>query len=60
MKKAVNWALRQIGKRNAACHGPALAVAERLAVSADRAARWTGSDAVRELTDARVLNRLRL
>lgn len=60
VKKAVNWALRQIGKRNAACHGPALAVAERLAVSADRAARWTGSDAVRELTDARVLNRLRL
>lgn len=60
VKKAVNWALRQIGKRNAACHGPALALAERLAESSDRAARWTGKDAVRELTSDKVLARLGL
>ncbi|HEV7319114.1 MAG TPA: DNA alkylation repair protein [Ensifer sp.] len=60
VKKAVNWALRQIGKRNAACHGPALALAEKLANSSNRAARWTGKDAVRELTSEKVLARLGL
>ncbi|MCA1371245.1 DNA alkylation repair protein [Bradyrhizobium sp. BRP14] len=60
VKKAVNWALRQIGKRNAACHAPALALAEKLAARADRAARWTGRDAVRELSGSKVLWRLGL
>ncbi|WP_037388419.1 DNA alkylation repair protein [Sinorhizobium americanum] len=60
VKKAVNWALRQIGKRNAACHRPALALAEKLAASGNRAARWTGKDAVRELTSANVRGRLGL
>lgn len=60
VKKAVNWALRQIGKRNASCHGPALALAERLAESTNRAARWTGKDAVRELSSDKVLERLGL
>jgi 3-methyladenine DNA glycosylase AlkD len=52
VKKAVNWALRQIGKRNARCHGPALSLAETLAASTDRTARWIGKDAVRELTSS--------
>ncbi|MGT2443240.1 DNA alkylation repair protein [Ensifer adhaerens] len=60
VKKAVNWALRQIGKRNAACHGPALALAKRLAESSNRAARWTGKDAVRELSNDKILARLGL
>lgn len=60
VKKAVNWALRQIGKRNATCHGPALTLAEKLAGSADRTARWIGKDAVRELTGDKVLARLGL
>jgi 3-methyladenine DNA glycosylase AlkD len=60
VKKAVNWALRQIGKRNAACHGPALALAEKLAVSSNRAARWIGKDAQRELRGDKVLARLGL
>src|SRR5690606_17474021 len=47
VKKAVNWALRQIGKRSMSLHGPALALAERLAASSDRAARWIGRDAVK-------------
>ncbi|WEX86891.1 DNA alkylation repair protein [Sinorhizobium garamanticum] len=58
VKKAVNWALRQIGKRSAACHGPAVALAEKLAVSDSRPARWIGKDAVRELQSDRVRARL--
>lgn len=49
VRKAVNWALRQIGKRNAALRREALRVARRLAASEDKAARWVGKDAVREL-----------
>lgn len=48
VKKAVNWALRQIGKRNAVCREPAWELAEKLAASADRTERWVGKDAVRE------------
>jgi 3-methyladenine DNA glycosylase AlkD len=56
--KAMNWALRQIGKRSMALHAPALALAEKLAASSDKAARWIGKDAVKELTDAKQLERL--
>lgn len=59
VKKAVNWALRNIGKRNMTCHGPALALAERLAASTDRTARWIGKDALRELSAEKTLARLR-
>lgn len=58
VKKAVNWALRNIGKRNMACHAPALALAEKLAASDDRTARWIGKDALRELTSEKMLARL--
>jgi 3-methyladenine DNA glycosylase AlkD len=58
VRKAVNWALRQIGKRSMALHAPALALAERLASSDDRTARWIGRDAVRELTDGKTLARI--
>ncbi|MGH6926303.1 MAG: DNA alkylation repair protein [Propylenella sp.] len=51
VRKAVNWALRQIGKHSLALHGPALALAEKLAVSSDKTARWIGKDAAKELTD---------
>ncbi|MDR7270892.1 3-methyladenine DNA glycosylase AlkD [Pelomonas saccharophila] len=49
VKKAVNWALRQIGKRSAALREPALTVAERLCQREEKSARWIGSDARREL-----------
>jgi 3-methyladenine DNA glycosylase AlkD len=49
VKKAVNWALRQIGKRNAKLRQAAIRSAERLAKSESRAARWIGHDALREL-----------
>ncbi|GAA4115197.1 DNA alkylation repair protein [Aminobacter aganoensis] len=58
VKKAVNWALRQVGKRSLALHPPTLALAEKLAASPDKTARWIGKDAVRELTDPRTLERL--
>jgi 3-methyladenine DNA glycosylase AlkD len=54
----VNWALRSIGKRSMDMHGAVLAVAERLAQSTDKTARWIGKDAVKELSDARTLERL--
>lgn len=58
VKKAVNWALRQIGKRNTACHGPSLALAERLSRSPDSTARWIGKDAIRDLTGPVALRKL--
>jgi 3-methyladenine DNA glycosylase AlkD len=58
VRKAVNWALRQIGKRSPSLHGPALAVARKLAASDDKTARWIGKDAVRELTDPVQLARI--
>ncbi len=59
VRKAVNWALRQIGKRSTALHGPALAVADRLAASADKTARWIGKDAARELRDPKTAGRIK-
>lgn len=58
VKKAVNMALRAIGKRNAALHAAAIATAERLAASTDPTARWNGKDALRELRGASVARRL--
>ena len=54
VKKAVNWALRQIGKRNQSLNLAAIAVAEELADSKSRAARWIANDALRELTNEKV------
>ena len=60
VKKAVNWALRQIGKRSAGLRTEAIAVAERiLAGKVDSAAaRWIARDALRELTSEPVTARL--
>jgi 3-methyladenine DNA glycosylase AlkD len=58
VRKAVNWALRQIGKRNRALHAKALALSRRLAARPDAAARWIGKDAIRELTSPAVIRRL--
>lgn len=60
VKKAVNWALRQIGKRSPECHEAAIATAERvLAAHPDSpAARWVARDALRELRSEPVLARL--
>jgi 3-methyladenine DNA glycosylase AlkD len=60
VKKAVNWALRHIGKRNLALNAAALEVARRLAASDSRAARWVANDALRELESEAVRSRLGL
>jgi 3-methyladenine DNA glycosylase AlkD len=59
VKKAVNWALRQIGKRTRALNGEAVALAERLAASDDKTARWVGADALKELTDPKHVQKIR-
>ena len=59
VRKSVNWALRQIGKHSPALHAPALALAQKLAASDDKSARWIGKDAVKELTDPKQLQRLK-
>ena len=58
VKKAVNMALRAIGKRNPALNAAAVATARRLADSPTPSARWVGKDALRELTSASVTRRL--
>ncbi|MEM7225918.1 MAG: DNA alkylation repair protein [Pseudomonadota bacterium] len=58
VKKAVNWALRQIGKRSKALHDAALELAGRLAAREDAAARWIGRNVLRELESQKVLARL--
>lgn len=58
VKKAVNWALRQIGKRDLGCHALALPLAMILSESEDKTARWIGKDAVRELRSEAVMVRL--
>lgn len=56
--KAVNWALRQIGKRNPALNRAAVAEAEIIRTLDSRSARWAAGDALRELQSATVQERL--
>ncbi len=60
VKKAVNWALRQIGKRNLYLNGQAIVVANRIKIQDSRSARWIASDALRELQNEKTLARLNL
>jgi len=60
VKKGVNWALRQIGKRNAPLNRAALAVADEIYRLDSRAARWIASDARRELASPAVQQRLKV
>ncbi len=50
VKKAVNWALRSIGKRNSDLNKKAIEWAQRIQLIDHKAARWIASDALRELT----------
>jgi len=50
VKKGVNWALRQIGKRNRWLNREAIRVAKKIQQQDSRAARWIASDALRELS----------
>jgi len=59
VRKAVNWALRNIGKRNFRLNREAILAAERIRQQDSRAARWVAADALRELKSEAVQARLR-
>jgi 3-methyladenine DNA glycosylase AlkD len=58
VKKAVNWALRQIGKRNMGLNAAAIMAATEISGIDSRSARWIASDALRELRSEAVRKRL--
>jgi 3-methyladenine DNA glycosylase AlkD len=60
VKKAVNMALRAVGKRNQKLNSAAVLLARRLSDSDDQTARWVGRDALRELTSPSVKKRLKI
>lgn len=59
VKKAVNWALRQIGKRNLRLNREAIELAEDIQKMDSRSAKWVASDAIRELKSESVRRRLK-
>ncbi len=59
VKKAVNWALRQIGKRNLKLNTAAIKMAKKIQKLDSPAAKWVAADALRELKSAAVQKRLK-
>jgi 3-methyladenine DNA glycosylase AlkD len=59
VKKAVNWALRNIGKRNRRLHKLAIAAAEEIRQQDSRSARWISADALRELRNPATMARIK-
>ncbi|MBK5092076.1 MAG: DNA alkylation repair protein [Actinobacteria bacterium] len=59
VKKAVNWSLRQIGKRNLALNKQAIKTAKEIQKLDSKSARWIAADALKELTSESVQSRLR-
>ena len=60
VRKAVNWALRNIGKRNLALNKKAIACAKEIQKLDSKAARWIAADALRELQGEKVQERLKI
>jgi 3-methyladenine DNA glycosylase AlkD len=58
VKKAVNWALRQIGKRSHTLNEKTIALAKKIQRMNSKSSRWIASDALRELTSEAVQKRL--
>ncbi len=58
VKKAVNWALRQIGKRNLNLNKMAIKTAGKIQQIDSKSARWIAADAIRELTGEAIQKRL--
>ena len=59
VKKAANWALGQIGKKDLKLNRVALKAARRIAGKESRSSRWVAADAIRELTSESVMEKLR-
>lgn len=58
VKKAVNWALRQIGKRNLYLHTQAVETAQLLLQTDSKSAKWIATDALKELTNEKIYTRI--
>ncbi|MFT4576863.1 MAG: 3-methyladenine DNA glycosylase AlkD [Polaribacter sp.] len=54
VRKAVNWALRNIGKRNIDLHQKVLRVANEIVKMDTKCSKWIGSDAIKQLTQEKV------
>jgi 3-methyladenine DNA glycosylase AlkD len=59
VKKAVNWALRGLGKRSRGLNQVAIETARQIKELNSRSARWIAADALRELTSDQVQARLK-
>ncbi|MCL0077185.1 DNA alkylation repair protein, partial [Dehalococcoidia bacterium] len=59
VKKAVNWALRQIGKRNLNLNRKAIETAREIQKMDSKSAKWIAQDAIKELTSGAIQERLR-
>jgi len=59
VKKAVNWALRQIGKRNMNLNKKAIEVAKEIQKINSKSAKWIAQDAIRELSSKKIQERLK-
>ncbi len=59
VRKAVNWTLRQIGKRNKLLNKEAIKAAHRIALLESSTARWIAKDALRELENKKIQHRLK-
>ena len=59
VKKGVSWALRVVGRRSKALNEASVELSQRLCNSEKSAARWVGKDALKELTSAAVISRLK-
>jgi len=55
VRKAVNWALRQIGKRNEALRLKAIEIGEMILIQNSKSARWIATDALRELKSEKTI-----
>jgi len=60
VKKAVNWALRNIGKRNLNLNKKAIHLAEEILTMKSRSAQWIAHDALRELCSEKIQKKLKL
>ena len=60
VKKAINWALRQIGKRNKNLNIQALKLAKEIQKIESKSAKWVAGDAIKELTSEKVQKRLKI
>lgn len=58
VKKAINWALRNIGKRNLTLNKKAVKTAREIQKINSKTAKWIANDAIRELTSEKIQNRL--